>query len=357
MPAAALDRSSGPVAISRLGRAPTSGRAMTSSKDLRYRLEYLAISGRPGGRDGAAARGRVVDFGPRLAPHRPPSLPAGAGAAQSGDRLSRAFASGAQADRGRHVGESRPHIRRIVPPQGDRRPEAGPLRAAGATRRNHPRRPMRGLRPASRQLGARRLRQQAHGRLVHRRLSASLEPAGRRGDPQASRLPLRRGSSAKNPGDRAGADEDGQERRLSGLPRRPARRQRRRRSVLRQARALDPLPRPARPQGRTAALRRRRIPRAERALRHPRRAGGGSPHARPWRRTRSPGPPRCRRSSRPSSARRPNNGCGPTGNGTSRAGGWPPPFRASKDRGTGRGPPRARALCYDGPPTRHEDGP
>jgi Kdo2-lipid IVA lauroyltransferase/acyltransferase len=45
--------------------------------------------------------------------------------------------------------------------------------------------------------------------------------------------------------------------------------------------------------------------------------GSRSPTPTTRRPTPSPGPPRCRRSSRPSSARRPNNGCGPTGNGTS----------------------------------------
>lgn len=40
---ARLDRSSGPVAISRPGRAPTSDRRMTVTTPLRYRLEYLGF--------------------------------------------------------------------------------------------------------------------------------------------------------------------------------------------------------------------------------------------------------------------------------------------------------------------------
>jgi KDO2-lipid IV(A) lauroyltransferase len=41
--AARLDRSLGPVAINRLGRAPISGRAMILSKPLRHRLEYIGF--------------------------------------------------------------------------------------------------------------------------------------------------------------------------------------------------------------------------------------------------------------------------------------------------------------------------
>ena len=48
--------------------------------------------------------------------------------------------------------------------------------------------------------------------------------------------------------------------------------------------------------------------------------GWRSPTPTTRRPTPSPGPPRCRRSSRPSSARRPSNGCGLTGNGTGPAG-------------------------------------
>ena len=107
---------------------------MIFSKDLRYRLEYLVFRAAQAAATALPLEAVSSDFGSRLAAHRPPSLPAGAGAEQSGARLSRAFASRAQADRGRHVGESRPHIRQIVPSQGDRRPEARPLRAQGAAR-------------------------------------------------------------------------------------------------------------------------------------------------------------------------------------------------------------------------------
>ena len=83
------------------------------------------------------------------------------------------------------------------------------------------------------------------------------------------------------------------------------------------ARAFDRFSRPPRPQDWPAALRQRRLSRAERALRDPRRANRGPPHGRPRRPTRSRRPPRFRRSSRPLSGKRRNNGCGPTGTGIS----------------------------------------
>ena len=64
---------------------------------------------------------------------------------------------------------------------------------------------------------------------VYQRLS---NPLCRRGDAQAAATALRWPPFAENPGDGAGAPEDGEERRLSGIPCRPPRRQRRPHSIF-----------------------------------------------------------------------------------------------------------------------------
>ena len=79
----------------------------------------------------------------------------------------------------------------------------------------------------------------------------------------------------KAAGDGARPSAQGAGGRLPGLPRRPARRPRRQGSLLRPSGAVEHLSRAARAHDRPAALRRRRLPTAGRALRHPHRAGAG----------------------------------------------------------------------------------
>ena len=151
----------------------------------------------PGGDLRASARGRLAQIGHGVAPDRSPPPPSEAGARQFGPRLSRHAARGARADRGRHVGEPRPHLRRRLLPRADHEGRPGHLRADGAIARDRPRRTLHRLRPPSRQLGACRLCRQAHGRAVHRRLSAPEQPLRRRSDAQNARGGVRGRASAR----------------------------------------------------------------------------------------------------------------------------------------------------------------
>ena len=206
---------------------PIASRVTSFPTDLRYRLEYAgfrliqaAISTRP---LEAASRETGMAWrliAPRL--HRQKRA-----LRQSRPRLSRHAAQGTGANRGRHVGEPRPHLRRRLFPQTDHGRRAGHFRTDGAIARNRPRRPLHRLRPPSRQLGACRLCRQAHGRAVHRRLSALEQPLRRRRDAQIAPADLRRGACAEDRDRRPDAAQEGEGRRLSGVPRRSARRSRR----------------------------------------------------------------------------------------------------------------------------------
>ena len=97
-----------------------------------------------------------------------------------------------------------------------------------------------GLWAASRQLGTRRLREQAHGAGSPASTSAC-ESAGHE-ETRELRAFLYDGGLCRTPVTGA-RHEGGEERRLSGFPRRPSRRQWRGRSVLRDAGAFDRFPR------------------------------------------------------------------------------------------------------------------
>ncbi len=148
-----------------------------------------------------------------------------------------------------------------------------------------------------------------------RRLSAADQPARRRRAAAPARAALSAGAAFAVAGDAAQADEDRQGRRLARLSRRPSRRQRYRRAVLRPSRPFQFGAGAHRPPIRPEALRRADYPQARCAVLRcasSRWRCRSPPIATP---ISSPPPPICRRNTRRSSARRPSNGCGRIGAG------------------------------------------